>query len=388
MYYTILLILMQKKLFISHSKLAVSIKSKGRIHLEKLSALRSPYQRDRDRVIHSTAFRRLKHKTQVFVNTTGDHYRTRITHSLEVAQIARTLARYFNLNEDLCETLSLSHDLGHTPFGHAGEDALNECMKFYGGFDHNIQTLRIVTLLENKYYNFKGLNLSLETIDGLVKHNGRVLNQEKFNNILGKKIFKNKINYLKSPSLEAQIASISDDIAYNSHDLEDGLRAKLYTIEDLKYIPVLSKIIIKHKKFIKLKGIELVLRQIIREIINEMVTDIVINTKKNIKKEKINSTADVYKSKVLLVSFSKEMQLFDDSIKSFLKKKMYLSKSVLKKTNNGKKIIKFLFLKIKKNPSKFIKKSVYQRNNTERNICDFIAGMTDRYAINLYNNLK
>jgi dGTPase len=379
---------MQKKLFISHSKLAVSIKSKGRIHLEKLSALRSPYQRDRDRVIHSTAFRRLKHKTQVFVNTTGDHYRTRITHSLEVAQIARTLARYFNLNEDLCETLSLSHDLGHTPFGHAGEDALNECMKFYGGFDHNIQTLRIVTLLENKYYNFKGLNLSLETIDGLVKHNGRVLNQEKFNNILGKKIFKNKINYLKSPSLEAQIASISDDIAYNSHDLEDGLRAKLYTIEDLKYIPVLSKIIIKHKKFIKLKGIELVLRQIIREIINEMVTDIVINTKKNIKKEKINSTADVYKSKVLLVSFSKEMQLFDDSIKSFLKKKMYLSKSVLKKTNNGKKIIKFLFLKIKKNPSKFIKKSVYQRNNTERNICDFIAGMTDRYAINLYNNLK
>ena len=379
---------MQKKLFISHSKLAVSIKSKGRIHLEKLSALRSPYQRDRDRVIHSTAFRRLKHKTQVFVNTTGDHYRTRITHSLEVAQIARTLARYFNLNEDLCETLSLSHDLGHTPFGHAGEDALNECMKFYGGFDHNIQTLRIVTLLENKYYNFKGLNLSLETIDGLVKHNGRVLNQEKFNNILGEKILKNKINYLKSPSLEAQIASISDDIAYNSHDLEDGLRAKLYTIEDLKYIPVLSKIIIKHKKFIKLKGIELVLRQIIREIINEMVTDIVINTKKNIKKEKINSTADVYKSKVLLVSFSKEMQLFDDSIKSFLKKKMYLSKSVLKKTNNGKKIIKFLFLKIKKNPSKFIKKSVYQRNNTERNICDFIAGMTDRYAISLYNKIQ
>ena len=388
MYYTILLILMQKKLFISHSKLAVSIKSKGRIHLEKLSTLRSPYQRDRDRVIHSTAFRRLKHKTQVFVNTTGDHYRTRITHSLEVAQIARTLARYFNLNEDLCETLSLSHDLGHTPFGHAGEDALNECMKFYGGFDHNIHTLRIVTLLENKYYNFKGLNLSLETIDGLVKHNGRVLNQEKFNNILGEKILKNKINYLKSPSLEAQIASISDDIAYNSHDLEDGLRAKLYTIEDLKYIPVLSKIIIKHKKFIKLKGIELVLRQIIREIINEMVTDIVINTKKNIKKEKINSTADVYKSKVLLVSFSKEMQLFDDSIKSFLKKKMYLSKSVLKKTNNGKKIIKFLFLKIKKNPSKFIKKSLYQNNNIERNISDFIAGMTDRYAINLFNSLK
>ena len=276
----------KKKLFFKLSKLAVSIKSKGKIHPEKLSFLRFPYQRDRDRVIHSTAFRRLKHKTQVFVNTTGDHYRTRITHSLEVAQIARTLARYFNLNEDLCETLSLAHDLGHTPFGHAGEDALNKCMKSYGGFDHNIQTVRIVTLLENKYYNFKGLNLSLETIDGLVKHNGRVINQDKFNRILGKNFFRNKIDFLKSPSLEAQIASISDDIAYNSHDLEDGLRAKLYKIEDLKHIPILSKIIIKHKKFIKLKGSELVLRQIIREIINEMVKDIIKNTKKNIKKRK------------------------------------------------------------------------------------------------------
>ena len=192
MYYTILLIFMQKKTFHSYSKLAVPIKSKGRIHSESSSSLRSPYQRDRDRVIHSTAFRRLKHKTQVFVNTTGDHYRTRITHSLEVAQIARTLAKYFNLNEDLCETLSLSHDLGHTPFGHAGEDALNSCMIKYGGFDHNIQTLRIVTLLENKYYNFKGLNLSIETIDGLVKHNGRVLNQDKFTSILGKNFFKKK----------------------------------------------------------------------------------------------------------------------------------------------------------------------------------------------------
>jgi dGTPase len=379
---------MQKKTFSKYSKLAVSIKSKGRIHAEKLGSLRSPYQRDRDRVIHSTAFRRLKHKTQVFVNTTGDHYRTRITHSLEVAQIARTLARYFNLNEDLCETISLSHDLGHTPFGHAGEDALNECMKPYGGFDHNIQTVRIVTLLERKYYNFKGINLSLETIDGLVKHNGKVTNQDKFNSMLGKNFFKNKIDYLKSPSLEAQIAAISDDIAYNSHDLEDGLRAKLYTIEDLKNIPILTKIISKHKKFIKLKGSELVLRQIIREIINEMVNDIILNTKINLKKEKINSILDVYRAKNLLVSFSKEMQFFDTAIKSFLKKKMYLCQNVLKKTNNGKKIIKFLFIKIKKNPSKFIKRSAHQRNNVERNICDFIAGMTDRFAINLFNSLK
>ncbi len=379
---------MQKKLFLKHSKLAVSSKSEGRIYSEQASSLRTSYQRDRDRVVHSTAFRRLKHKTQVFVNTAGDHYRTRITHSLEVSQIARTLARYFNLNEDLCETLSLAHDLGHTPFGHAGEDALNNCMKLYGGFDHNIQTLRIVTLLENKYYNFRGLNLSVETIDGLVKHNGRVINDEKLNSMLGNNFFKNKIDYLRSPSLEAQLAAISDDIAYNSHDLEDGLRAKLYTIEDLKNIPILSKVITKHKKFIKLKGNELVLRQIIRDIINEMVNDIISNTKKNIKKQKIDSIKDIYKSKTLLVSFSKEMQLFDTSIKSFLRERMYFSKNVLKKTNSGKKIIKVLFLKIKKNPSKFIKKSLYQRDNIERNISDFIAGMTDRYAINLFNSLK
>jgi len=388
MYYTILVILMQKKTSFKHSKLAVPVKSKGRIHSEPLSTLRSPYQRDRDRVIHSTAFRRLKHKTQVFVNTTGDHYRTRITHSLEVAQIARTLAKHFNLNEDLCETLGLAHDLGHTPFGHAGEEALNSCMNLHGGFDHNIQTIRIVTLLENKYYNFKGLNLSIETIDGLVKHNGKVTNQNKYNKMLGKNFFKNKINYLNSPSLEAQLAAISDDIAYNSHDLEDGLRAELYTIEDLKYIPVLAEIIRKNKKFIKLKGSDLVLRQIIRSIINEMVVDIISNTKKNIKKQKINSIQDIYNSKSSLVCFSEEMGLFDKSVKSFLRERMYFSKNVLKKTNNGKKIIKFLFLKIKKNPSKFIKKSIYQKNYIERNICDFIAGMTDRYAINLYNSLK
>jgi dGTPase len=379
---------MQKHLIPHYSNLATPIKSRGRIYYEPLSLLRTPYQRDRDRVIHSTAFRRLKHKTQVFVNTAGDHYRTRITHSLEVAQIARTLAKHFNLNEDLCETLSLSHDLGHTPFGHAGESVLNECMELYGGFDHNIQTLRIVNVLENKYYNFKGLNLTLETIDGLVKHNGPVKDQTKLYKILGKNFFKNKINYNLNASLEAQLASISDDIAYNSHDLEDGLRANLYTIDDLKNIPILSKIINKHKTFIKKKGTELVVRQIIRDTVNEMVNDIITSTKKKIKTEKIKTIQDVYNNSNLIVTFSKEMNLFDKSIKSFLKERMYFSVNVLKKTNMGKKIIKFLFLKIKKNPSKFIKKSVYQKKNFERNICDFVAGMTDRYAINLYNSLK
>ena len=190
MYYISLPYLMQKN---EYSRLATPIKSVGRIFNEKTSILRSPYQRDRDRIVHSTAFRRLKHKTQVFVNTTGDHYRTRITHSLEVSQIARTLGKIFGLNEDLCETLSLSHDLGHPPFGHAGEKALNDCMNNFGGFDHNIQTLRIVTLLENKYYNFKGLNLSIETLDGLIKHNGPIVDNSKYNKILGKNIFKKKL---------------------------------------------------------------------------------------------------------------------------------------------------------------------------------------------------
>jgi dGTPase len=388
MYYTVLQIFMQKHLITRYSNFATPVKSRGRMYYEPLSDLRTPYQRDRDRVIHSTAFRRLKHKTQVFVNTTGDHFRTRITHSLEVAQIARTLAKYFNLNEDLCETISLSHDLGHTPFGHAGENILNECMESHGGFDHNIQTLRIVNVLENKYYNFKGLNLSLETIDGLVKHNGPIKDITKLDKILGKNFFKNKINYNLNASLEAQIASISDDIAYNSHDLEDGLRANLYTISDLKNIPILSKIINEHKRFITKKGTELVVRQIIRDTVNEMVNDIIKNTKKKIKKENIKSIQDVYNNNNLIVTFSEKMNLFDMSIKSFLKERMYFSSNVLKKTNMGKKIIKFLFLKIKKNPSKFIKKSIYQKKNFERNICDFVAGMTDRYAINLYNSLK
>ena len=379
---------MQKKLDQKYSKLAISIKSKGRFYNESLSMLRTPYQRDRDRVIHSTAFRRLKHKTQVFVNTAGDHFRTRMTHSLEVAQIARTLAKHFNLNEDLCETLSLAHDLGHTPFGHAGEDSLNECMSDYGGFDHNLQTLRIVTLLENKYYHFKGLNLTYETIDGLVKHNGPIRDTSEIKKYLGDKFLKGKIKFSLNSSLEAQIAAISDDIAYNSHDLEDGLRANLYKIEDLQKIPVLSDIINNHKKYIKQKGIDLVIRQIVREIINAMVKDIILNTEKNIKHRKIKSISDVLKCDEKIVYFSDTMNLFDLNIKSFLKEKMYFSKDVYKNTNKGKIIIKFLFDKIRKKPKKFINKNMQNSNHMERSISDYIAGMTDRYAINLYNSLK
>ena len=379
---------MQKNSINEYSKLSIPINSKGRLFNEKKSFLRTPYQRDRDRIIHSTAFRRLKHKTQVFVNTSSDHYRTRITHSLEVSQIARTLAKYFKLNEDLCESLSLSHDLGHTPFGHAGEEALDDCMKKYGGFDHNIQTVRIVTLLENKYYNFRGLNLSLETLDGLIKHNGPIYDLAKIDNILGKNFFKNKINYKNNPSLEAQIASISDDIAYNSHDLEDGLNADLFNIEDLKHINILSDIIKNNKKKINNTNKKLILRQIIREIINEMVKDVIKTTKRNIKTYKIKSIKDVYKNEVPLISFSKNMALFDLNIKNFLKEKMYYSKQVMKKTNYGKKVIKNLFQIISKSPKKYTNNENSINEPNKRKVCDFIAGMTDRFAINLYNSSK
>jgi dGTPase len=379
---------MQKKTIIKLSKLAVSQSSKGRFNREKKTTLRNDFQRDRDRIIHSTAFRRLKHKTQVFVNTSGDHFRTRITHSLEVSQIARTLSKFFNLNEDLSETLSLAHDMGHTPFGHAGEEALNNCMKKYGGFDHNIQTLRIVTILENRYYNFYGLNLTIETLDGLIKHNGPVKNLSKFNAILGKNFFKNKINFINNTSLEAQIASISDDIAYNSHDLEDGLKSNLFKLSDLQNIPMLNKIAAKHKKKLKKYSIDLIVRQVIREIINEMVSDVIKTTQNNIRLNKINNLNDVYKSKNKIVSFSENMKNFDIQVKKFLKEKMYLHKSVRTKTNFGKNVINNLFLSIKKNPKKYIDIKKYRNLSLERIICDYIAGMTDRYAINLYKKIK
>ena len=378
---------MQKKSIGKLSKFAVPLVSKGRFFREKKTDLRNDFQRDRDRIIHSTAFRRLKHKTQVFVNTSGDHFRTRITHSLEVSQIARTLSKYFYLNEDLSETLSLAHDLGHTPFGHAGEESLNDCMKNYGGFDHNIQTLRIITILENRYYDFKGLNLSIETLDGLIKHNGPIKDLTKLNKILGNNFFKKKINFTLNSSLEAQIASISDDIAYNSHDLEDGLKSNLFELDHLTNIPVLNKIIFKHKKKLKRYSIDLIIRQIIREIINAMVSDVINTTKKNIRLYKIKNLNDIYRTKNKLVAFSQNMQKFDKKIKSFLKQKMYFHKNVNSKTNYGRKVITKLFFQIKKNPKKYINIKKYSNSNIERIICDYIAGMTDRYAINLYNQI-
>ena len=365
-----------------------SINSKGRMHIESENSIRTPYQRDRDRIIHSTSFRRLKHKTQVFVNTEGDHYRTRLTHSMEVSQIARTLARYLNLNEDLSETLSLSHDLGHTPFGHAGEEVLNECMNNYGGFDHNIQTLRIVTIIENKYYKFLGLNLTIETLDGLVKHNGPIKNLTPYKQILGKNFFRNKINFNNQPSMEAQIAAISDDIAYNNHDLEDGLRAGLFTVQDFVSLPFISELVKKHIKNIKKFKKEVIVSQIVRELINLMVIDVINTTNKNLKKIKPKNINDIYKEDHLIVDFSEKMKKLDYQIKDFLKLNMYNNKKVIVNTNRGKKIIYDLYKYLSKNPKKYINKTLFKFETKERVVSDFISGMTDRYAINLHKSVK
>ena len=369
-----------------YSKIGL-FKSKGRIYKESLSKYRSPFQRDRDRIVHSASFRRLKHKTQVFVNTTGDHYRTRITHSIEVAQIARSIARYLNLNEDLAETLSLAHDLGHTPFGHAGEDALNDCMEKYGGFDHNLQTLRIVMFLENKYLKFKGLNLSIETIEGLLKHNGPVEDLDLVENLIGIENFKKLINFNTYPSLEAQISAISDDIAYNNHDIQDGINANLFKLEELIEINFFKDIYKNYKKKINKKNYKIAIYQIIRDSIDIMIKDLINNTKKNLSHNKIETLRDISKTSFLMVEFSDKLKNSENEIRYFLKTKMYNNKNVLGKNNKGKLIIKKLFNKIKQNPRKYIPKEELSMDKY-RAISDFISGMTDRYAINLNNNIK
>ena len=362
-------------------------KSKGRIFKEPSSLYRTPFQRDRDRIIHSASFRRLKHKTQVFVNTEGDHYRTRITHSIEVAQIARSIAKHLKLNDDLAETLSLAHDLGHTPFGHAGEHALNECMQNHGGFDHNLQTLRIVMFLENKYLKFKGLNLTIETLDGLLKHNGPVKDNTKIKKIIGINVISNKIKLDHSPLLEAQISSISDDIAYNNHDIQDGIRAKLFKLQDLTEINFFQDIYKSHKKNIRSNNKDILIYQIIRDSINLMVKDLINNTIKNLKKRNIKYLKDIYTLDENLVCFSDKFNKIEIEIKSFLRKKMYNNKSVQNKNAEGKKIIKDLFEIISRKPNLFLINTQLKKNKF-RAIADYISGMTDRYAINLYKKNK
>ena len=361
-------------------------KSKGRLIFEPKNKYRSPFQRDRDRIIHSASFRRLKHKTQVFVNTEGDHYRTRITHSIEVAQIARSIAKYLNVNDDLAETLSLAHDLGHTPFGHAGEIALNECMSKYGGFDHNLQTLRIVMFLEHKYLKFKGLNLSIETLDGLIKHNGPYREISKLNKIIGKKNFKGKLNFNKNTSLEAQISAISDDIAYNNHDIDDGFRAGFISLDDLKNIELFSEIIKEINS--EFKGIDnyMIVKELIRRLIGLMVNDLIKNTKKNISKVSPKNAEEIRSHNGLIASFSDFFISQDTQIRNFLRSRVYEHNSIEKERVKSMRIIEEIFSKLIKNidllPIKLKEKcdSPYSKI-TARVICDYIASMTDRSVV-------
>ena len=355
---------------------------RGRIFSDSKNLYRSEYQRDRDRVIHTSSFRRLKHKTQVFIYHEGDHFRTRLTHSLEVSQISRSIARYLGLNEDLCEVLSLAHDLGHTPFGHAGENVLSECMNNYGSFDHNIQSLRILTLLENPYDDFLGLNLSINTIDGLLKHNGPIQDKKLVLELLPD-LNSYKINFGNHGSLESQISSLADDIAYNNHDIDDGLRANFFSIDELKEIPILQNIISETLEKNSAKNNY----KLIRKLIDYMVTDLTENTKKNIHKYNINKIEDIYNAKLSIADFTDDTKKLITNIKLFLHEKMYKHKYILKWTNKSEEVIKFLFNYYLKNYN-LLENKTNKLFTKERNICDFIAGMTDKYAIDQYNNLN
>ena len=363
-------------------------KSKGRLVKEVYSLTRSEFQRDRDRILHSAAFRRLKHKTQVFVSHEGDHYRTRLTHSLEVSQIARSICRVFSLNEDLAETLSISHDIGHPPFGHAGEQALSEAMINYGGFDHNEQAIRVVHLLEKKYFDFDGLNLTWETLEGLAKHNGPIIKNVPQTIVNLNDKFNLKLNEFSS--IEAQIASIADDIAYNNHDLDDGLRAGFFTYEDLKELPILSKILDEFPSNYITRDTQRINNEITRKSTALMIEDVINTIKLNIKKFDLSSDKEVRMLDGKIASFSDKFSRDVDSIKSFLNSKMYNHDKVIKMTNDASQIIAFLFKKFMDDENLMHKdfKIRLENENKARVVCDYIAGMTDNYASEIYKSIK
>ena len=357
--------------------------SKGRLHIEAESINRNPFQRDRDRVIHSDSFRLLKHKTQVFVAHTGDYYRTRLTHSLEVSQIARTVARRLEIDEDLAEVLALAHDLGHPPFAHSGEDVLDKCMNGYDGFDHNAQTLRILTTLEERYPLFNGLNLTWETLEGIAKHNGPLedphISIKNFN-----KIYDLDLNTF--PGLEAQIASLSDDIAYNNHDIDDGFRAGFINLDDLKNIEFLSEII--NQISLEFKEIEdhMVVKELIRRLIGLMVDDLITQTKKNLATFLPTSVEGVRNSPTSIASFSDFFISQDKIIRDFLRSRVYEHVSIESERINSKKIIEGLFSKLINNidllPNQLKKKCDIPKSKiSARVVCDYIASMTDRSAV-------
>ena len=359
--------------------------SKGRLKKEEYSLTRSEFQRDRDRIIHSAAFRRLKHKTQVFVTHEGDHYRTRLTHSLEVSQIARSICRMFNLNEDLAETLSLAHDIGHPPFGHAGEFALSKSMTDHGGFDHNDQAVRVVHMLEKKYFEFDGLNLTWETLEGLVKHNGPVTNNipQTISDLNDE--FNLRLN--EYASLEAQIAAIADDIAYNNHDVDDGLRAGFFTYQELRDLPLIGNIIKELPESFENLDIQRINNEITRRSTAQMVNDVLSSIETNVKNNRIKDIHGIRKHDEAIASFTAEMQSDVDTIREFLSERMYNHEKVRNMSKNAEKTISTLYnLLIDDQDLIYSKLNIKKDDKVSkpRRVCDFIAGMTDNYAQSIY----
>ncbi len=364
-------------------------KSRGRLYGENYddSKYRSTFGRDRDRIINSSAFRRLQYKTQVFVNHQGDHYRTRLTHSLEVAQIARWIAGALRVNKDLAEIVSLAHDLGHPPFGHAGEDVLNEKMKNFGGFSHNAHTLKIITKLETRFIEFEGLNLSWEMLEGVVKHNGPILDEAKLHSYIREYNKKHDLDLKNFPSIESQISAIADDIAYNNHDLEDGLRAQLFSVEEVFSLPLIGKIYQEIlAKYPNIKR-EMLVGEAKKRITLEMVLDVINQTQKNLIENKINNENDVRKAGKSLVYFSDGMEEIHQNLKKFLMKNMYRHKTVNEMTENAKKVISGLFdfymNSPKLLPDDYAAEAakVLEKKDLAILVSDYIAGMTDRFAI-------
>ncbi len=370
--------------------------SRGRLHAEAESPSRSPFQRDRDRIIHSTAFRRLKHKTQVFVYHEGDHYRTRLTHSLEVAQIARTICRVLRLDEDLGEAVALAHDLGHTPFGHAGEEALHGAMKPYAGFDHNAQTLRILTKLEDRYAEFNGLNLTWETLEGAVKHNGPLLKPGRALTDLPAAI----VEYCRDHDLElhghagpeAQVAALSDDIAYNNHDIDDGLRAGLFEISDLLDLPLVGEMFsLVGEKYPGIEQTRLI-HEAVRRVINAMVEDLVAESRRRLAEARPATVADIRALGRPVIAFSDKMAATDRTVKDFLYKRMYEHWKLNRSHSKARRVVvdlfELLFAEPNCLPSPWREKAeLASVPGRARVVADYIAGMTDRYALDEHRRL-
>ncbi|MBM3252330.1 MAG: deoxyguanosinetriphosphate triphosphohydrolase [Candidatus Omnitrophica bacterium] len=356
--------------------------SQGRKYKEPEHAYRSIYQRDRDRIVHSEAFRRLEYKTQVFVIFEGDYYRTRLTHTLEVAQIARTIGRNLGLNEDLIEAIALAHDLGHAPFGHAGEEALRELMKDHGSFNHNLHSYRIVTELEKRYHKFNGLNLTYEVREGIIKH------KTEYDTPVNIAEFKDK----RQPTLEAQVVDIADEIAYDNHDLDDGLTAGLIEQEDFKNVGLWRNAYNKIEKEYTKDNEDMLKYHLIRELINQQVDDLLKESYRKIKEFNLKSADDARKLKDRAISFSPQMHKEKKEVKDFLLRNFYHNVRVVRMTSKAKRFIYALFNAYRENP-KQLPVDVYRRTQKKSSkeryqiICDYVAGMTDRFVLDEYKKL-